>query len=285
MTSCLKLDRVGRDGHIAARFARRQERTVLAASSYRQPLQILAPLALEDGAAYQMLLHPAGGVVAGDRLQTEIELEAETHVCLTTPAATRIYRAAADNNAAAPAELTTAIRVGGNAVLEYVPEAVIPHAGAYARQSLRLDLAPGARALVWDAMASGRVEHGERWQFRELDASVAVYRDGRPIYLSRSRILPGALPPTRLGVMEQYDYAATWALFAESDPRAWIAALREELAALAGVHGGVSALGCGGCLARLLAVSADALAAAGQRLWALSRRLVLNLAPLDVRKY
>ena len=44
--------------------------------------------------SYLMLLNPTGGVLGGDHLVTEIIQEAGTHVCLTTPSATRIYRTA-----------------------------------------------------------------------------------------------------------------------------------------------------------------------------------------------
>src|SRR5258708_21664102 len=85
-------ERVGRDGFLRLRFARSGERTILAQSRFSLPLQALTPLTLADGASYLMLLNPTGGVLGGDHLVTEIELEAGTHACLTTPSATRIYR-------------------------------------------------------------------------------------------------------------------------------------------------------------------------------------------------
>src|SRR5450631_2803871 len=76
-------ERVGRDGFLRLRFARRGESTILAQSRFSLPLQALTPLTLADGASYLMLLNPTGGVLGGDRLITEIVQEAGTHVCLT----------------------------------------------------------------------------------------------------------------------------------------------------------------------------------------------------------
>src|ERR1700722_5749944 len=65
-------DRVGRDGFLRLRFARRGPNTILAQSRFSLPLQTLTPLTLANGAAYLMLLNPTGGVLGGDNLVTEI---------------------------------------------------------------------------------------------------------------------------------------------------------------------------------------------------------------------
>src|ERR1700688_4459484 len=87
-------ERVGRDGFLRLRFARRGASTILAQSRFSLPLQALTPLTLADGVSYLMLLNPTGGVLGGDHLVTEIVQEAGTHVCLTTPSATRILQIA-----------------------------------------------------------------------------------------------------------------------------------------------------------------------------------------------
>ena len=132
-----------------------------------------------------MLLNPTGGVLGGDHLVTEIVQEAGTHVCLTTPSATRIYRTAEK-----PAILETVIQLGEGATLEYFPDHVIPHVGSALRQSLRIEMARGSRAIILDSMASGRVAHGERWSFTEMDSRTEVFACGRPAYINRTRIVP-----------------------------------------------------------------------------------------------
>src|SRR5579864_1647184 len=124
-------DRVGRDGFLRLRFARRGESTILAQSRFSLPLQALTPLSLENGASYLMLLNPTGGVLGGDHLVTEIVQEAGTHVCLTTPSATRVYR-----TAQRPAKIETSITLKDGATLEYLPDHVIPHIGSSLQQSL-----------------------------------------------------------------------------------------------------------------------------------------------------
>src|ERR1700730_8062493 len=186
-------ERVGRDGFLRLRFARSRATTILAQSRFSLPLQALTPLTLADGASYLMLLNPPGGVFGGDHLITDIVQEAETHVCLTTPSATRIYRTAKE-----PAILETVLHLGEGATLEYFRAAACPHLGSALRQSLRVEMARGSRAILLDSMASGRVAHGERWSFKEMDSRTEVYACGRPAYINRTRIVLSTKRPDRL---------------------------------------------------------------------------------------
>src|SRR5258708_19497976 len=65
---CLNPDRVGRDGFLRLRFERRGSRTILAQSRFSLPLQAMAPLTLDDGAVYLILLNPPPGAPRADPL-------------------------------------------------------------------------------------------------------------------------------------------------------------------------------------------------------------------------
>ena len=172
-------ERVGRDGTACGCDLRGAAGALfLEESRFTLPPQALTPLETEDGTAYLMLLNPTGGVLGGDYLVTDIVQEAGTHVCLTTPSATRIYRTALH-----PAVLETAIKLGEGATLEYLPDHVIPHTGAALHQSLRIEMERGSRAIILDSFASGRVAHGGALgSFREMDSRMEV------IYLRETSI-------------------------------------------------------------------------------------------------
>jgi urease accessory protein len=275
-------ERVGRDGFLRLRFARSGARTILAQSRFSLPLQALTPLTLADGASYLMLLNPTGGVLGGDHLVTEIAQEADTHVCLTTPSATRIYRSAEN-----PAILETAIHLDEGATLEYFPDHVIPHARSALHQSLRIEMARGSRAIILDSIASGRVAHGERWSFTEMDSRTEVYACGRPAYINRTRIVPSTKWPDRLGWMEGFDYMSCVGLFVDGFAR-WkevSAALDEELKSAPNVRGGATLVSRGGCVVRFLARSASDMTLANKKLWDAARAQVAGLPPFEHRKY
>ena len=274
--------RVGRDGFLRLRFARSGARTILAQSRFSLPLQTLTPLTLADGASYLMLLNPTGGILGGDHLVTEIAQEADTHVCLTTPSATRIYRTTGK-----PAILETTIQVGEGATLEYFPDHVIPHTGSALRQFLRVELARGSRAIIIDSMASGRRAHGERWNFRELDSRVDVRVCGKPAYINRTRIFPGEKRPDQLGLMEEFDYMSTVSIFADGFTH-WAqvcAAMNAQLKSSPELRGGASLCARCGCVVRFLARSAPDMTDANKKLWDEAREHIAGLPPFDQRKY
>jgi len=229
-----------------------------------------------------MLLNPTGGVLGGDHLTAEIIQEAGTHVCLTTPSATRIYRTLEK-----PAVLETVIRLEDGATLEYFPDHVIPHRGSELRQSLRVELGSGSRAILIDSMAAGRIAHGERWSFTEMDSRIDVYSCGRPAYINRTKIIPGKQSPAQFGSMQEFDYMSCLGIFANGFTR-WTelcAAANEELQAIPEVRGGATVLSRGGCMVRFLARSASDMTRANQRLWNVARHLIAGLPPFDHRKY
>jgi urease accessory protein len=275
-------ERVGRDGFLRLRFARSVDRTILVQSRFSLPLQVLTPMTLADGCSYLILLNPTGGVLGGDRLVTEIVQQAGTHVCLTTPSATRVYRTNEK-----PAILETTIRLDEGSTLEYFPDHVIPHAGSSLLQSLHLEMGRGSRAILLDSLASGRVAYGERWKFTEMDSRTEVITCGRLNYLNRMKIVPAANRPDRPGVMEECDYMSSLGIFAEGFLQ-WkeaSAALQEELNGIPTIRGGVSLLSRGGCIVRFLARSASDMTFANKKLWNAARGLIAGLPPFDHRKY
>jgi urease accessory protein len=275
-------ERVGRDGFLKLRFARSGASTILAQSRFSLPLQALAPLTLADGSSYLMLLNPTGGVLGGDRLVTEIVQEADTHVCLSTPSATRVYRAVDE-----AATLETTIRVGEGATVEYFPDHVIPHAGSALRQSFRVDMARGSRAILFDSMAAGRVAHGEHWNFTEIDSRTDVRTCGHAAYINRTKITPATARPDRQGLMGGFDYVTCMAVFADGFSR-WpqlCAALNAAIETVPEIRGGATVLSRGGCVARFLARSAPDMTIANKKLWDAARETMLNLPPFDQRKY
>ncbi len=101
--------------------------TVLAASFQEPPLKVVRAFAVEGGTALVHLHNVSGGLLGGDRLELAVNIGAGAQVQVTTTGATRIYRPRA---AALPTLQTNEIVVGENGLLEYLPDAVIPFAGA-----------------------------------------------------------------------------------------------------------------------------------------------------------
>jgi urease accessory protein len=268
--------RVGRDGALALRVERRGARSVLAGCRWTMPLQVLAPVALDDAAAIVSMLNPTGGLVGGDRLAIAVDVGAQAHACLTTPSATKVYR-----TAASPAEQTVRLTLAAGARLEWVPDHTIPFAGAALCQRIEAEVGEGAMLLLVDAFAAGRVARGEAWRFTLLDSALSV-RDARGWLLHDRLVLREGAPGPGLGLAEDRPYVATVVVIADIG----IAAFADDVAALGGGDADVGAalLPRRGALVRCLAADAPALARTVDAVWGAARRRVLDLPPLALRK-
>ena len=233
-----------------------------------------------SGAATLMLLNPTGGILGGDILETRVRVGPGSQVCLTTPAPTRVYRSAGP-----PAVHRFEARVASGARLEYLPDHVIPSPGARLRQSTEVVLAAGSALLLMDAWAVGRPARGERWRFDELDLALTV-RDERGLLLHERSVLD-RLARDGLGAAEGFPYVATFAAIAPSSD-VWGPLVEQLFCALSALPAvarcGVSALGRGGVIARLLCPSAPVLDACVSALWTVCRRELFALDPLRLRK-
>jgi urease accessory protein len=233
------------------------------------------------GASTLFLLNPTGGVLGGDRLETRVDLGAGCQVCLTTPSATRVYR-----SAGSPSRQHMTARVGAGARFEYMPDHVIPSPGARFIQSVDLELAPGASAVLCDAWSVGRPARGEAWAFDLLDSGVTV-RDTEGLLFKDRFTLHGARGWGGLGGTEGMAYVASILCVAPVHPRlAGLAgALGDHLASLAlDAHAGVTPLARGGVLVRVLAPSAPAMQRTIEAAWSCCREWLWTLPPRLLRK-
>jgi urease accessory protein len=258
---------------------------VLGARRFTLPLQALEPMDLDgDGAATLLLLNPTGGILAGDRLDTDISLGPGSRVCLSTPSATRVYRSPGP-----PAVQRITVGIARGASLEWMPDHLIPSPGARLRQATEIVLAPDATLLHLDAWAAGRLARGEAWGFDLLDTSLLVRDEVGPLLRERC-ILSGGAGWDGLGGTEGFGYIATFTIIRPigCDGRTWddLARVLQDDLASAGpeCRAGVTRLGRGGVLARLLCPGAPALQACVEALWARCRRELLGLGPLRLRK-
>jgi len=279
--AALDAARVGRDGDLNLRFERRGPATVVAGCRYTLPLQVLAPVALDDPAAIVSILNPTGGLVGGDRLSIDVRAGAGAHALLTTPSATRVYRTDGE-----PTVQTVSLSVGRGAVVEWVPDHTIPFAGSALRQAIDVKLDESAGLILVDAFSAGRIALGEAWRFAALESAVLVRDGGGPLLHDRF-VLRGAGPRgpalDGLGFTESCPYFASIAVFGAFD-RDRFAAEVDRLGTGAEARLGAAVLPRGGVLVRCLAPTAPALVDAIDGCWRLARRALLGLPPPALRK-
>ena len=254
---------------------------MLTARRFTLPLQALEPMDLTgDGTAALLLLNPTGGILGGDRLETDVEVGAGAHVVLSTPSATRVYR-----SRERPAVQRVRLALGPGAALEWLPDHLIPSPGARLRQETTITLACDATLLHWDAWATGRAARGEAWGFDLLETGL-VARDPAGLLVRERAVLAGGPRLDGLGGTEGFAYVGTFLALAlgRSSADEVASELADAVAPIPGCRAGVTALARGGVIARVLAARAPALSACAEALWSTARRRLLERGPLALRK-
>jgi urease accessory protein len=129
---------------------------VVARRRHEGPFYIQRPFHPGDGACHVYLLHPPGGLAAGDTLDLDVEVEPGAAALLTTPAATKFYR-----SDGAPSVQRQTLHVASGASLEWLPLDTILFGGSRALIETEVALEPGARFLGWEQLSLGRPLSGD----------------------------------------------------------------------------------------------------------------------------
>lgn len=176
----------GWQGHLQLTYRHNHGKTQAIQHQGTAPLKVQRSFYPEDEAiCHNTILHTAGGIVGGDRLGIDIDLQPESRAVITTAAAGKIY---GTNGTLASQHIVQ--NIGDNACLEWVPQETIIFNHAIFHQHLRVNLAPTGSWLGWEINRFGRTARGERFTDGEWRSATEVYRQGKPIWIDR-QILNG----------------------------------------------------------------------------------------------
>jgi urease accessory protein len=275
---------------LALEFARdlANGRTVLRASHQEPPLRVVRAFPVEDGAALIHLHNVSGGLLGGDQLALSVNAGAGTNVRITTTGATRIYR---PRVGAPQTSQTNEIVVGDNGLLEYLPDAVIPFAGARFAQRTTIRLEAGAGLFWWEILAPGREARGEVFEYASVELKTDLVAGGKLVAAERVQLEPQTRDLVSLARMGVY---RTWAAFyicrVGLNYAEWMemeSALRDVVAGFADgdeARWGVSALVAHGLVVRCVARSGREILPRLQAIWSAAKKKLYGRAAVMPRK-
>ena len=168
----------------------------------------------------------SGGVLAGDRLALDVEVQAGAAAQITTTGATRLYRHRAG---AADSEQHARFSVGDAALLEYLPDQVIPYAGSRHLQRTEIRLGRGSTLFWWEVLAPGRLAAGERFAFERLRVQTEVYAGVRPVLRENYLLEPRQKNLSATARMFEYSHTASLCAVQEGRPPAFWRSLEDRL--------------------------------------------------------
>ena len=274
----------GRYGELKLSFAQQNDRTVMTESFFRVPLQVMKPRHDESGCACVYLLSPTGGVVQGDDYDISVTLAPNTHAILTTQASTKVY--------AMPIQSATQsmwVRIGKDAIFEYLPDSTILFRDANFSQKIAIFLDDGAKVVLQEIVMPGRLARGEALAFTQYRSHIKM-SDSEGLLLYDTCCLQPKCHPylTGPGVLGGYACWGSWYLVGDFEVPWW-----EVLCEFAEPFlnqppksiGGLSQLHRGGIALRMLAHNAEVIQATFQTIWNWLKTEHFGIETVDLRKY
>lgn len=164
-------------------FGVSQQKTVLSQRRHKGPLTIQRPFYPEGEVCHLYILHPPGGVVAGDSLALNIVAKTNTAALITTPAANKFYR-----SDGAIARQIVNIKVAAGATFEWVPQETIMYEGARVRSDICVELDAKARFIGWEVQVLGRPAANEGFATGEVQLNWQIFRAEQLFYKERIKL-------------------------------------------------------------------------------------------------
>ncbi len=264
------------------------QQTRMRVCAQQPPLKVVRAFPLPEGGALVHLHNLSGGVLGGDELSMHVEVGTRAYTQLTSTSSTRLYRRQAG---AAMAVQTNDIQVREGALLEYLPDPLIPFAGSSYRQHTRIELAHDAGLFWWETVAPGRMASGELFQYEQLQFGVHITAQGRPLAIECFKLEPqrhALSSPARLG---PYAYFCSFYIcHVGLAPARWsdlehkLSVMAQEMSRPEGIGWGVSTLAAHGLVVRALSSQGRDITTGLLAFWQAAKRALYGKDAIPPRK-
>ena len=164
-------------------FSHVGERTVVRHAYSTSPLKLLNPRS-HSTAAWVYLASYGGGLVGGDALRIDIDVERGAAAVISTQASTKVYRS--------PRGASQQLRAGvaDDALLVLAPDPVVCFARSSYAQDVEIRLAERGSLVLVDWVGAGRIASGERWQLDHFTSVTQIWCGHRRLLYDSLRLTP-----------------------------------------------------------------------------------------------
>jgi urease accessory protein len=204
--------RQGWHAELTLGYQLRGDKTRLVDSKREGPLAVQRAFYPEGEVCHTYLLHPPGGVVAGDDLNIDLQVSKDAKVLLTTPGATKFYRSIGP-----VAEVHQRLTVAAGGSLEWMPLENIFFPGTQSHIVTEVHLETGAHFIGWEINCFGRPSNEERFETGQLSSEMRIYRDGEPVLFDRFATDGASLIDCSIGLKGVSGYASMVATVDDQD--------------------------------------------------------------------
>jgi len=154
--------------------------------SFRAPIH-LSKSHVDEGSLVVTIVNPTAGFFDGDHLEADVVVGKKARLVLSTPSASRVYRARSGQAAVSHQKFT----LDRDSTLEWIPEPFIPHSGARYVQRTEITLHASSSLLFFDWITPGRVAKGEVFAYEHLRWEFDLRVEGKLVARERYDLQPG----------------------------------------------------------------------------------------------
>ena len=172
-------------GKLALEFSGASRVTRMVHSLHYGPLRVQKAFQESDGSCHVYILHPPGGIVAGDQLMISISAEEDSHAVLTTPAAGKFYRVMDGKHSQIQRNF---LKVKSRSLMEWLPQETIYFRGADADLSTEIDLEAEAEFIGWEINCLGRRASGEKFETGSVVQTLSLSKSGKLLHRERFKV-------------------------------------------------------------------------------------------------
>ena len=141
--------------------------------------------------AHLYLLHPPAGIVSGDELRINLDVDENAHGFITTPGANRFYRARTDLSIGDPKQTQiTTLGLAKNSKCEHFPQETIVYNQADAINDVEIRMHANSVYCGWDITCLGLPSSGQHFTQGLFTQLTKLYCDNILIYHDRICIKP-----------------------------------------------------------------------------------------------
>ncbi|NYT63774.1 urease accessory protein UreD [Alcaligenaceae bacterium] len=160
------------------------QKTVLSERRHQGPLLVQKALYPEGPeVCHVTILHPPSGIAGGDVLSIDVNVHPGAHALLSTPGATRWYKANRRHSAQ-----NVHLHLAAGACLDWLPQENIFFEQANASNSTHLHLRTGARTIGWEITQLGSICKASHWDEGRILLNTELSLDDKPIWLDAGEL-------------------------------------------------------------------------------------------------
>lgn len=160
------------------------QKTVLSERRHEGPLLVQKALYPEGHSiCHATILHPPSGIAGGDVLSINVNVHADAHAVLSTPGATRWYKANGRHSTQ-----NVHLHLAAGARLAWLPQENIFFEQANASNSTHLHMQTGACTIGWEITQLGSINKASHWDEGRVLLNTELTLDGQPLWLDAGEL-------------------------------------------------------------------------------------------------